>query len=821
MEKQNEEYSELASFLGELTHDPVKFVYAAFPWGEGELAEAKPQEWQLSVLALIRDGLADISTAIRIAIASGHGIGKAGRMDSLVDTPKGARVWGALRPGDEVFGADGQPTTIKQCKLYRKIPFCRVTFDDDSYCDVSSGHLWNVKGRNDRRTGKGFRTLSTLDIINAGVKRSNGKASARQWEIPIQGAVQYPSRKTTLHPYLMGVWLGDGTRKKAEYTKPQEEIAEKIRSLGYKVSKTQEKKRYISEISRLMTDDVFTKYSSERYIPDVYKYNSVENRKELLCGLLDTDGECNKSHSIQYSTTSKKLAEDILWLVRSLGGKAQLQPTNKQGWYYDNNGNKVICKQCYRITIALSFNPFCIKHRRERYKPNVQHRYMCRWIDKIEYIGEHDGMCISVDRQDGLYLANDFIVTHNSAIVSWLILWAISTHEDTRGVVTANTDTQLRAKTWAELAKWYRLFIAKDLFKLTATSIFSIEEGHEKTWRIDAIPWSKDNPEAFAGLHNQGKRILILFDEASAIIDEIWTVAEGATTDSNTEIIFAAFGNPTRSQGRFFECFNSQAKYWKHKQIDSRNVAISNKQQLNEWVEMYGEDSDFVKVRVRGVFPSQSDSQLISRELAEMARRRELAIRQYDFAPVIIGVDPAWSGDDTLEIVMRQGLYSKCLETIPRNDNDMAVARKIAHWQDEYSASAVFIDMGYGTGIYSGGVDMGRSNWRLVSFAEKSDSKEYANKRAEMWNEMKKWLQDGGSIDRDELITELTAPEAFINRSGKLQLEAKQDMKRRGIASPNKADALALTFAFPVTVSRNIKYRRARKAGRFHKIGTL
>ena len=280
-----------------------------------------------------------------------------------------------------------------------------------------------------------------------------------------------------------------------------------------------------------------------------------------------------------------------------------------------------------------------------------------------------------------------------SACVSWLILWAISTHEDTRGVVTANTDTQLRAKTWAELAKWYRLFIAKDLFKLTATSIFSIEEGHEKTWRIDAIPWSKDNPEAFAGLHNQGKRILILFDEASAIIDEIWTVAEGATTDSDTEVVFAAFGNPTRSQGRFFECFNSQAKYWKHKQIDSRNVAISNKQQLNEWVEMYGEDSDFVKIRVRGVFPSQSDNQLISRDLAEMARRRELVPKQYEFAPVVIGVDPAWSGDDTLEIVMRQGLYSRCLETVPRNDNDMMIARKVARWQDEYTASAVFRDM--------------------------------------------------------------------------------------------------------------------------------
>ena len=408
-----------------------------------------------------------------------------------------------------------------------------------------------------------------------------------------------------------------------------------------------------------------------------------------------------------------------------------------------------------------------------------------------------------------------------SALVSWLILWAVSTYEDTRGVVTANTDTQLRKKTWSELAKWHRLFIGKDLFKLTATSIFSVQDGHEQTWRVDAIPWSKDNPEAFAGLHNQGKRILILFDEASAIIDAIWTVAEGATMDADTEVIFAAFGNPTRNQGRFFECFNRQAKYWKHKQIDSRTVAISNKQQLAEWIEIYGEDSDFVKIRVRGIFPSTSDNQLISRDLAETALRRQLDKKQYEFAPAIIGVDPAWTGGDTLEIMLRQGLYSKVLETIPRNDNDMAVARKVARYQDDYSASAVFIDMGYGTGIYSAGTDMGRSNWRLVAFAESAESAEYANKRAEMWGEMKKWLQEGGSIDDESMVDELTGPECFINRAGKQQLESKQDMKKRGLASPNKADALALTFAFPVQAASDTKYRRARRAGKIHRVGTL
>lgn len=113
-----------------------------------------------------------------------------------------------------------------------------------------------------------------------------------------------------------------------------------------------------------------------------------------------------------------------------------------------------------------------------------------------------------------------------SAFVAWLILWAICTREDTRGVVTANTDTQLRTKTWPELMKWHRLCICGHWFEVTATAIFSKQPQHEKTWRIDAVPWSETNTEAFAGLHNQGNRILLIFDEGSAIADKIWEVAE-------------------------------------------------------------------------------------------------------------------------------------------------------------------------------------------------------------------------------------------------------------------------------------------------------
>lgn len=383
-----------------------------------------------------------------------------------------------------------------------------------------------------------------------------------------------------------------------------------------------------------------------------------------------------------------------------------------------------------------------------------------------------------------------------SALISWLIHFAISTHENTRGVVTANTEGQLRTKTWPELSKWHNMFIAKDLFTYTATAIFSSDKDYEKTWRIDAIPWSKNSPESFAGLHNQGNRILVLFDEASAIDDVIWEVTEGALTDANTEIIWCAFGNPTRNSGRFRECFRKYRKFWNTYQIDSRTVKISNKAKIEEWLEAYGEDSDFFKVRVRGVFPSASDLQFISTEIADKAQKQSYKLGAFEHLPVIIGVDPAWTGSDSLEIVMRQGYYMKSLASIPKNDDDWRMAQLIAQFEDEYKADAVFIDMGYGTGIYSIGKQLGRK-WRLIEFGGKSNDPVYLNMRAYMWGQMKEWLREGGSIPPNDqaLYDDIVGPEAIIDKNGRIQLESKKDMKDRGLPSPNKGDALALTFA--------------------------
>lgn len=390
-----------------------------------------------------------------------------------------------------------------------------------------------------------------------------------------------------------------------------------------------------------------------------------------------------------------------------------------------------------------------------------------------------------------------------SALVSWLILWAMATFVDTKGVVTANTETQLRTKTWAELAKWYRLCIVRHWFKLTATALFSVDPDHEKTWRIDQVPWSAHNTEAFAGLHNQGKRILIIFDEASTIDDLIWEVTEGALTDADTEIIWVCFGNPTRNTGRFRECFRRYKHRWMHKQIDSRKTAMSNKNQIAKWVQDYGEDSDFVRVRVRGIFPRASDLQLIPSDWTAAAMKREPTFTFSD--ALVCGIDIARGGADNNVVRFRRGMDAR---TIPKikipgsetRDTTKFIAR-VCTAVVEQKPDAVFVDS---TGVGGPIADQLR---RLlpgvpiidVNFASAAPDSHYANMRTYIWWKMRDAIRAGLAIENSsEFDEELTSPEYTHNARDQIQLEKKDDINKRLGISPDEADALALTFSMPV-----------------------
>jgi hypothetical protein len=395
-----------------------------------------------------------------------------------------------------------------------------------------------------------------------------------------------------------------------------------------------------------------------------------------------------------------------------------------------------------------------------------------------------------------------------TTLVAWLILWSLSTFPGTMGVVTANTATQLKTKTWAELSRWYQRFIARHWFDMEATSIHAVSPRHKNTWRFDAIPWSKENSEAFAGLHNQGRRTVIIFDEASAIDNVIWEVAEGAMMDKDTEKLWFAFGNPTRNTGKFADCFGRNKHVWLHRNIDARATAHTDKDALQALIDNYGIESDFVKVRVLGQFPDASSAQLIPGSLCDrgIERGRGILPGEYEFAPRILGADIARHGDDESCIAFRQGLLARILWR--GHDLDlMTVASMIAFCEDRYHADAVFIDAG---GIGGGVVDKLRELNRSpveINFANKPTDARFANKRAEMWWNMREWLTRGGSLPErdidgkqiaDDIRGDLTAPEYFFTPSGKIMLERKEEMKKRGIESPDMGDALALTFAMPV-----------------------
>ena len=392
-----------------------------------------------------------------------------------------------------------------------------------------------------------------------------------------------------------------------------------------------------------------------------------------------------------------------------------------------------------------------------------------------------------------------------SAMAAWISHWIMSTRPHSRGVVTANTGEQLASKTWAGVAAWVHRSINKHWFTITTGkgAMRMVHNDHPETWRVDAQTSREENSESFAGLHAASSTPWYLFDEASAIPAKIWEVAEGGKTDG--EPMHFAFGNPTRNTGAFAECFGKMRHRWNTRQIDSREVAITNKATLQGWVDDYGEDSDFVRVRVRGIFPRASSMQFIPRDLVDAAMAREVHTERFVGRVAAVGVDVARFGGDSSVIRTRVGRDASSIPAKRFKGLDtMQLAARVAEHIDEMAMMGlhcvVFVD---GGGVGGGVVDRLRQLRRdvvEVQFGGKADDeRKYVNKRAEIWGKVKEWLEFGSLPKGDEVLaTDLTAVEYGFTVKDQIQLERKEDMKKRGLASPDDGDAMALTFSQPV-----------------------
>jgi hypothetical protein len=392
-----------------------------------------------------------------------------------------------------------------------------------------------------------------------------------------------------------------------------------------------------------------------------------------------------------------------------------------------------------------------------------------------------------------------------SALVSWLTIWMLSSRIGSTTIVSANSEAQLRSVTWAEITKWLAMSLNSHWFEIAATRIMPakwltelVERDLKKGtryWSVEGRLWSEENPDAYAGVHNFDG-VMLIFDEASGIPDSIWSVSDGFFTENTPHRFHLAFSNPRRNTGYFYETFHSKRAFWQTRVIDARDVEGTDKNLYQRIIDEYGPDSYQASVEVYGNFPSEGDDQFIGSTLVDDAMRRTPA--RDATAPIVIGVDPARFGADATVIAVRQGRDILELRR-HRGADTMEVAGHVIDAIEQYKPALVCIDEG---GLGAGVVDRlkeQRYKIRGVNFGNKAKNQTmWGNKRAEMWGAMRDWLKTGHIPSDRFLKTDLISPRTKPDSKGTLFLESKKDMKSRGLASPDAADAIAVTFAFPV-----------------------
>lgn len=412
-----------------------------------------------------------------------------------------------------------------------------------------------------------------------------------------------------------------------------------------------------------------------------------------------------------------------------------------------------------------------------------------------------------------------------SVLVAWLTKFIMDTRPFAKGTLTANTAEQLRTKTWAEVGKWHKISMTQDWFDYnTGRGAMNLShKKHKEEWRCDAQTCREENSEAFAGQHAASSTSFYIFDEASAVPDKIFEVREGGTTDGEPMVF--DFGNPTRNSGRFYEqCAGRFRHRFRARNIDSRQVSITNKERIEQWREDYGEDSDFFKVRVRGMFPSAGSLQFIPTAKVEEAQHRTLTPRD-NSDPLIIGVDVARFGDNESVIYPRIGFDARSfpakryqgLDTVQLVGKVIECVREFRGLGLEYAG--LFVD---GGGVGGGVVDQLRSlgySVTEVQFGGKAtNSSTYRFKSDEMWGNMKEAMDKLSLPANDapngvDIRNDLTQREfGYTLLGNKINLESKSDMLKRGVQSPDIGDALALTFAEEVNAVGNTLMDKPKQA---------
>ena len=385
-----------------------------------------------------------------------------------------------------------------------------------------------------------------------------------------------------------------------------------------------------------------------------------------------------------------------------------------------------------------------------------------------------------------------------------IIHWFIATRPRPAVVATAGTENQLRTKLWRELLRVNNDALNSEHMRWKASTFSMLGD---ETQQANAIPWSEDNPQAFAGTHED--HVLGVFDEGSAIARNIYNTFQGAMSTPGARWVVA--GNPHLSEGYFYDITHGKLAgrrpidwergKWKSHIIDCFKSTRVDASYPEEVKEEHGEESDEYRIRVLGLPPRQSAQQFIAESVLNQAKERE--IEMFERWPLIIGCDVG-KGDRSVMFPRRGriGLPFKVFNGLRTMDFAREIRMEIEFWRAEFGleAQCVIEDLGVGVGVIERLEDWGfEANVHGVHTGEQATQPElYTNIRCEMWGELKAWLEEPVMLPNDAAMTDdLLNIRKKPSSTGKLKLETKEEMRKRGLKSPDIGDALALTFVYP------------------------
>jgi len=328
-------------------------------------------------------------------------------------TPNGWKYMGDIKVGDKIFTANGSKTKIKAIFPQGLRPVYKLTMKDGSSTECDENHLWEIQTLYDKSVNR-KRIIPTFNLIK--ILKMGRKKPQNNCYIDYCSALDFSTKNQAICPYIMGLFLGDGCRSKEsfKFSNSNISIIDRVKDLlplGYKLSKDKghcyrittkriknKKGQYIESnifCKTLKELGLYGKYSYEKFIPKLYLYGDVIQRLQLFAGLVDSDGSLNHT-AYEYTTTSEQLAKDVQFLVKSLGGRATIK--KKPSFGSKIYKGKIINNKRPRYRVFISFPPHCW--------PNS--------IQNIEYVGMKECQCIRIEHPSGLYITDDFIVTHNS-----------------------------------------------------------------------------------------------------------------------------------------------------------------------------------------------------------------------------------------------------------------------------------------------------------------------------------------------------------------------------------------------------------------------